>query len=327
MNRFLIERPGFGLDNLKSEKGEKMNRRKAVKRGKRLAQKKRRTQQKNRKRIRQTQYIKAILLLLFFVSFFILYQQVDEGLIDYDELRYMYVNESHLFYFENYGTINKVNPYPYLASFMKENDYNLKNFDIKKVNTFVDELPWYKRKNMRNKVTTLTGFLEKVYGDVKVFPVPIDMKKQQYTYEDTYGAERTYGGKRQHLGTDIMDVRNQTGRLPILSMTDGYIRSLGWNEKGGWRIGIQSPQGTYFYYAHLESYVAGISEGDRIKAGEIIGYMGDSGYGKEGTTGQFPVHLHLGIMLDDFTEEELWINPYYVLKYIELRAKNHWVQP
>lgn len=38
-----------------------------------------------------------------------------------------------------------------------------------------------------------------------------------------------------------------------------------------------------------------IKEGDQVQAGEMLGFMGDSGYGEEGTTGQFPVHLHLGI--------------------------------
>ena len=81
-------------------------------------------------------------------------------------------------------------------------------------------------------------------------------------------------------------------------MTDGTVTNLGWLEKGGYRIGITSESGTYYYYAHLDSY-AGISEGEQVIAGELLGYMGDSGYGPEGTTGQFVVHLHLGIYLTE----------------------------
>ena len=68
------------------------------------------------------------------------------------------------------------------------------------------------------------------------------------------------------------------------------------------RIGITAPTGAYFYYAHLDSY-AELEKGDPVKAGDLLGYMGDSGYGEEGTTGEFPVHLHLGIYLKEGTEE------------------------
>ena len=64
----------------------------------------------------------------------------------------------------------------------------------------------------------------------------------------------------------------------IVSMTDGVVQSKGWLPKGGYRIGILAPSGGYFYYAHLDSY-ADIKEGDRVKAGDVIGFMGDTGYG------------------------------------------------
>ena len=50
---------------------------------------------------------------------------------------------------------------------------------------------------------------------------------------------------------------------------------------------------------------------------ELLGFMGDSGYGAEGTTGKFAVHLHLGIYINDETGEELSVNPYWVLKWLE----------
>ena len=58
-------------------------------------------------------------------------------------------------------------------------------------------------------------------------------------------------------------------------------------------------------------------EGDQVQAGDLLGYMGDSGYGPEGTTGQFPVHLHVGIYMPLGVEDELAINPYWMLKYLE----------
>lgn len=122
-------------------------------------------------------------------------------------------------------------------------------------------------------------------------------------------------GNGGHEGTDVMASRNQPGLYPVLSMTDGKVTSKGWLEKGGWRIGVTAPGGGYFYYAHLDSY-ASLNVGDRVKAGDLLGYMGDSGYGKEGTTGQFPVHLHVGIYLYE-GEKEISINPYWILKYLE----------
>lgn len=131
--------------------------------------------------------------------------------------------------------------------------------------------------------------------------------------DDSWGGARTYGGDRMHEGCDIMAAENIRGRLPIVSMTDGVVEAIGWLELGGYRVGVRSPGGVYYYYAHLQSYAEGIAEGVAISAGTLLGYMGDSGYGAEGTTGQFAVHLHLGIYL---TEDgvRFAVNPYPVLR-------------
>lgn len=158
---------------------------------------------------------------------------------------------------------------------------------------------------------------EKIWADIERFPVMFWENESELTvsYENSWMNERTYGGKRGHEGTDLMASENIRGIFPIVSMTDGIVTNKGWLPKGGWRIGISAPHGGYFYYAHLDSY-SDIKTGDRIEAGDIIGYMGDSGYGDEGTTGMFPVHLHLGIYLDN-TDDAISINPYWILKYAE----------
>ena len=76
-----------------------------------------------------------------------------------------------------------------------------------------------------------------------------------------------------------MAEKNTPGYYPVVSMTDGVVTEKGWLEKGGWRIGITAPTGAYFYYAHLDSY-AELEKGDPVKAGDLLGYMGDSGYGE-----------------------------------------------
>lgn len=156
-----------------------------------------------------------------------------------------------------------------------------------------------------------------IWNDVKYFPIPqsLDDTEDKISYVDSWMFERNYGGKRGHEGTDIMAEKNTPGYYPVVSMTDGVVTEKGWLEKGGWRIGITAPTGAYFYYAHLDSY-AELEKGDPVKAGDLLGYMGDSGYGGEGTTGEFPVHLHLGIYLKEGTEE-ISVNPYPVLRYAE----------
>lgn len=159
-----------------------------------------------------------------------------------------------------------------------------------------------------------------VWDDLKYFPVAEASNRTGMTvsFVNSWMFDRDYGGSRWHEGTDIMPSVSERGLYPVVSMTDGTVRNMGWLELGGWRIGIDAPGGAYFYYAHLSSY-ADIQEGDEVKAGDLLGYMGDTGYStKEGTTGNFPVHLHLGIYLYD-GEEEISINPYPVLKYTEER--------
>ena len=103
-------------------------------------------------------------------------------------------------------------------------------------------------------------------------------------------------------------------------MSDGVVERIGWLEMGGWRIGIRCPGGAYLYYAHLYDYARNFQEGDQVKAGELLGYMGDTGYGKtEGTTGNFDVHLHLGIYIKTDHNEEMSVNPFWILKYLEKR--------
>lgn len=161
---------------------------------------------------------------------------------------------------------------------------------------------------------------EAIWNDLKYFPVPEPSNevRAEVTFEDSWMFERNYGGKRGHEGTDIMASVNKRGLYPIVSMTDGVILHKGWLEKGGYRIGITAPGGGYFYYAHLDSYVD-VEEGDTVKAGDLLGFMGDTGYSEiEGTTGNFPVHLHVGIYLVT-DESEISVNPYYPLRYLEDR--------
>ena len=167
-----------------------------------------------------------------------------------------------------------------------------------------------------------TASYETMFGNIlsemRVFPIPQDFGPDTYVFSDSWGSSRLYGGERVHEGTDILDRENIRGKLPVISMTDGKVRDCGWNDLGGFSVGITTENGTYYYYAHLDHFAAGMSPDITVKAGQLLGYMGDTGYGKEGKKGQFPVHLHVGICPNvTFTNKEFWINPYPFLRSLE----------
>jgi len=163
------------------------------------------------------------------------------------------------------------------------------------------------------------SIIDAVENDVSYYPVAESSVDKAYTtsFVNSWMSERNYGGNRGHEGVDIMADVNKRGVYPVVSMTDGVITNLGWLEKGGYRIGITSDGGIYYYYAHLDSY-ANLKEGQYVKAGEVLGYMGDSGYGEEGTKGKFSVHLHVGIYVYE-GGKEMSLNPYYLLCLLENR--------
>lgn len=163
--------------------------------------------------------------------------------------------------------------------------------------------------------------VDRIFSDLQCFPVVKETADGVYpvTYENSWGTKRTYGGERTHEGCDLMAVSNERGRYEICSMTDGTVKNIGWLEQGGWRIGIESDSGIYYYYAHLDSYEKAFEKGERVVAGQILGRMGDSGYGrKPGTKGKFAVHLHVGIYVTDLSGRERAVNPYWYLKQLEI---------
>ncbi len=156
---------------------------------------------------------------------------------------------------------------------------------------------------------------KKLLEEMECFPVRKDQTgRETWGYENGYGDGRSYGGSRKHEGIDIIPSTVQNGYFAIQSVSDGVIEQLGWLELGGYRVGVRTDSGLYFYYAHLDSYAPDLKKGDRVCAGQLLGYMGDTGYGKEGTRGQFMVHLHFGIYYNRDGKEKS-LNPFYLLQY------------
>jgi murein DD-endopeptidase MepM/ murein hydrolase activator NlpD len=138
------------------------------------------------------------------------------------------------------------------------------------------------------------------------FPVPLHYS---YSYRSTWGDPRGWGGRRIHEGTDIFAGYG----TPVRATRHGVIETMGWNPYGGWRVGIRDIDSLYHYYAHLNGFNKKFKVGDIVQPGDIIGYVGSSGYGKPGTSGKFPPHLHYGVYRDNGKAEYSY-DPYPLLK-------------
>ena len=143
-----------------------------------------------------------------------------------------------------------------------------------------------------------------------------------YSHCEDFGVGRSFGFARKHLGNDLM------GSLgtPIVAVEGGVIEAMGWNRYGGWRVGIRSfDSKRYYYYAHLQKdrpFAEGLPGGDMVQAGDLIGFMGRSGYSdKENVDNIETVHLHFGLELvfDESQKEcdsEIWIDVYDIVRLL-----------
>ncbi|WP_374724422.1 M23 family metallopeptidase [Calidifontibacillus erzurumensis] len=149
--------------------------------------------------------------------------------------------------------------------------------------------------------------------DKHAFPIPL---RWNYSYRSTWGDRRGWGGLRIHEGTDIFAGYG----TPVRSTSYGVVELKGWNKYGGWRIGIRDLNNNYHYYAHLSGFEKNLRPGQLVEAGQVIGYVGSSGYGPPGTSGKFPPHLHYGIYKDNGITE--WsFDPYPSLRNWERQER------
>ncbi len=116
-------------------------------------------------------------------------------------------------------------------------------------------------------------------GGPYVFPVygPV-------AFSDTFGAPRA--DVSWHHGDDIFAPLGS----PILAVADGTLFSVGWNQIGGNRVWLRDREGNYFYYAHLAAFSTLAVEDAKVRAGDVIGFVGNTG-DAAGT----PYHLHFEI--------------------------------
>ena len=163
------------------------------------------------------------------------------------------------------------------------------------------------------------GVLKPTYGLKAYSPIAAGYG---YSHCSDFGNSRSFGFARKHLGNDLMG----SAGTPIVAVEGGVVEALGWNRYGGWRVGIRSfDSKRYYYYAHLlkdHPFVEGLQEGDLVQAGDVIGFMGRTGYSdKENTNNIETVHLHFGMQLifDESQKEcnsEIWIDVYNIVRLL-----------
>lgn len=170
------------------------------------------------------------------------------------------------------------------------------------------------------------GQLVPVYGLKAFSPIAAGYG---YSHCDDFGVGRSFGFKRKHLGNDLM------GGLgtPIVAVEGGVVEAMGWNRYGGWRVGIRSfDNKRYYYYAHLQKdtpFAPGLQVGDMVQAGDLIGFMGRTGYSDhENVNNIETVHLHFGLQLifDESQKEcnsEIWINAYDIVRLLSAHRASY----
>ncbi len=140
-----------------------------------------------------------------------------------------------------------------------------------------------------------------------VFPVA-----DPHTFSSTFGAPRS--GGRSHEGNDIFAPMG----TPLLASERGVIDNMGTGTLGGIKLWLIGESGTQYYYAHLIDYAEGITEGTLVEAGEIIGYVGNTG-----NAISTPPHLHYEI----HPEGGDAIDPYPLLHAVDQIDGEHVLPP
>jgi hypothetical protein len=141
-------------------------------------------------------------------------------------------------------------------------------------------------------------------------------------YIDTYGAFRSDVPGNWHHGDDIFAPLGS----PVVAVASGTINRVGWEKLGGWRLWVRDSVGDEFYYAHLSGYAPTDLHTNRVKAGEVIGFIGNTG--DAFTTSphlHFEIHprplLHLGY--DGAVDPTTYLNSWTHLAHVDAPRPTH----
>lgn len=197
----------------------------------------------------------------------------------------------------------------YLMEFGSFDSYKEDNFShtIDEIKELVDK---------ESDIKSLKDIFESFYGGIEkddkkgrtyydwYFPIASGYKVD---YVNSWGDKRNRpNGEGKHEGTDLICKEG----TPIIAVESGKITGIGWNMNGGWRISITSKDGKrYWFYAHMRKvhpYVKSLKKGSEIEGGQVIGYVGSTGYSnnipnnampenENAIDGKFVAHLHIGV--------------------------------
>jgi hypothetical protein len=149
-------------------------------------------------------------------------------------------------------------------------------------------------------VEPYTALFASLLGEIKCFPIPLGC--DEYMFGDSWSARSG--------GAYIIDRENVRGRIPVVSMTAGIVAEAGWKEKTGFQVEIITTKGTTYIYSNLEDFAAGITQGQAVQPGTLLGYMG--------VVGQASARLYLEIMpVFPPGGKDFRINPYPFLRLME----------
>ena len=123
--------------------------------------------------------------------------------------------------------------------------------------------------------------------------------------QDSFGDPRS--GGRSHMGIDIFAPR----WTEVVAASAGTLTAINFGERSGKSLWLVGHDGRAYFYAHLEEWARGIHDGKRVEAGDVIGYVGNSG-----NAAGSPTHLHFEVR-----DSHRVLNPYTVLARAEPARK------
>jgi murein DD-endopeptidase MepM/ murein hydrolase activator NlpD len=131
-----------------------------------------------------------------------------------------------------------------------------------------------------------------------------------HSFTDTFGAPRMTGTAFAHLheGTDVFALPG----TPLVAIERGVLIGVGSDVLGGTKLWLVGATGTRYYYAHLSAFAPGVANGKPVQAGEVVGFVGNTG-NAQGTS----PHLHFEAHPDGGAA----INPYPLLRIIDATTR------
>ena len=162
-------------------------------------------------------------------------------------------------------------------------------------------------------------YVPPVTTEEMTFPVARTRWYSVINFRDDWHAPRMrfIDGRWRQVGVhEGNDIYAEPG-TPVRAIAAGRVENIGWLFYSGWRVGIRDEDGRYWFYAHLRRFAPGLGDGDRVESGDLLGFVGNTGYGNDpGHDNEFTFHLHIGIQEADGT----WVNPYPLMARLYRKA-------